>query len=173
MCKWSANSRPAHTGPEASRISDDEAGGQSVLHKGHVMLSANIWVELGLVNGALGSVVRICYAREHCPPDLPIAVTVKFDFYNGPTLADGTVPICPLQRTWFSTAKQCSHLQLPLRLAWAVTIHKSQGLTLDKVVIDVGKRVFFGFNFCCLLSRPPPLRLALCSHFSLPACAKS
>lgn len=26
--------------------------------------------------------------------------------------------------------------------SWAVTIHKSQGLTLDKVVIDVGKREF-------------------------------
>ncbi len=83
------------------------------------MLYANIWVEVGLVNGALGSVVSICYAREHCLPD----------FYTGPTLSDGTVPICPLQRTWFSTAKQCSRLQLPLRLAWAVTIHKSQGLT--------------------------------------------
>ena len=37
---------------------------------------------------------------------------------------------------------QCSRLQLPLKLAWAVTIHKSQGLTLDKVVIDVGEREF-------------------------------
>ncbi len=138
--------RAAHTGPEASRVSADEAGGLEpvvcLAQGARVMLSANIWVEVGLVNGALGSVVSICYAREHCPPDLPIAVTVKFDFYTGPTLSDGTVPICPLQRTWFSTAKQCSRLQLPLRLAWAVTIHKSQGLTLDKVVIDVGKKEF-------------------------------
>ena len=30
----------------------------------------------------------------------------------------------------------------PLKLAWAITIHKAHGLTLDKVVIDIGKEEF-------------------------------
>ena len=89
----------------------------------------------------MGAVQAICY-RTGGPPDLPIAVMVHFDGYSGPTFPDGTVPITPLRRCWSSSGGQCSRLQLPLKLAWAVTIHKSQGLTLDKVVIDVGKREF-------------------------------
>ena len=70
---------------------------------------------------------------------MPVAVIVHFDGYSGPTLPNGTVPITPLRRNWCTPA---SRLQLPLKLAWAVTIHKAQALTLDKVVVDVGKKEF-------------------------------
>lgn len=35
-----------------------------------------------------------------------------------------------------------SFTQYPVRLAWAVTIHKSQGMTFDRVVIDIGRGTF-------------------------------
>ena len=110
--------------------------------RARVMLTANIWVEVGLVNGAMGTVQAICYDNDQSPPNFPIAVTVHFDSYCGPTLSDGSVTIIPIRRTWLSTNKPCSRLQLPLKLAWAITIHKSQGMTLDKAVIDVAKKKF-------------------------------
>ncbi len=67
---------------------------------------------------------------------------IKPDSYSGPTLPDGTVPIVPLRRTWTTAGIHNSRLQLALKLAWAVTIHKSQGLTLNKAVVNIGKKEF-------------------------------
>jgi len=36
----------------------------------------------------------------------------------------------------------CSRLQLPICLAWAITVHKSQELTLPKAKVDLGKKEF-------------------------------
>ena len=144
-----ATIKAVHTGANAAKASPDhdDAGGLEALiciaKSARVMLISNLWVEVGLVNGGIGTVKAICY-QNGGPPDLPLAVMVLFDKYCGPTLHDGTVPVTPdpIRHTWSCSGVQCSRLQLPLKLAWAVTIHKSQGLTLDKVVIDLGKREF-------------------------------
>jgi ATP-dependent DNA helicase PIF1 len=46
-----------------------------------------------------------------------------------------------------------SFTQYPLMLAWAVTIHKSQGKTFDKVIIDIGRGTFTHGQMYVALSR--------------------
>lgn len=43
-----------------------------------------------------------------------------------------------------------SFVQIPLRLAWAVTIHKSQGLTFDKLIVDAGQAFAHGQVYVAL-----------------------
>ncbi|XP_026290476.2 ATP-dependent DNA helicase PIF1-like [Frankliniella occidentalis] len=107
------------------------------------MLRSNMWLETGLVNGATGTVVDIVYQPGRAQPeDLPTVVMVKFDNYTGPTVADGLVPVPTLVHSWDHEQVACSREQVSLCLAWAVTEHKSQGLTLDRAVVSVGLRDF-------------------------------
>lgn len=68
-----------------------------------VMLTMNLWPEVGLCNGATGKVVDIIFAENHSPPDLPIAVMVKFDYYTGPSFTE-----------FYQNVYQCALSQLHL-----------------------------------------------------------
>ncbi|KAL2462147.1 ATP-dependent DNA helicase [Abeliophyllum distichum] len=116
-----------------------------------VMLRANLATHNGLVNGAMGTVVDIVYA-VHCksPFDSPLAVMVDFDNYRGTSFREGSniIPIPPITSNWkASNETSCQRTQIPIILCWAITIHKSQGLTLDKAVVDIGEKESHGLTF--------------------------
>eukprot|EP01018_Ginkgo_biloba_P035772 Gb_33711 [translate_table: standard] len=98
-----------------------------------------------LMNGALGHVRNIVYNPSVQPPSPPTYVLVEFDNYIGNAWDLGrprVVPITPIIR---------GHMrQIPLRLAWGLTIHKSQGLTLDRATVDIGNVERQGLTFTAI-----------------------
>ena len=89
VSKLHANGQPIafikaiHTGPNASKASCDDASGLEAIiyiaHDARAMLTSNLWTEVGLVNGAMGTIKAICFQNGKAPSDLPISVTVKID----------------------------------------------------------------------------------------------
>jgi len=89
-----------------------------------VMLIANTNIEAGLVNGRLGLVTELKNNSVH----------VRFK--NGQDVEIGP-------HEWkLEGHENISRNQIPLVLAYAITIHKSQGSTLDSAYIDIGSSVF-------------------------------
>lgn len=105
------------------------------------MLTSNLWADVGLCNGSFGLVEEIWFAEGLSPSNLPIAVLVHFPAYTGPSFQEKCQKCVPIPKLFecVEDGKYLSRLQLPLRLRYAMTIHKSQGQTLSKVVVDLGK----------------------------------
>ena len=106
------------------------------LKKGALVMAVKNSPEKRYVNGSLGTVNGFETGTEY-----PIV-----DFKNG-----RTVTMQP--DTWElrdGDKKRASISQIPLRLAWAITVHKSQGMTLDAARIDLRKAFVEGMGYVAL-----------------------
>lgn len=118
------------------------------LKKGALVMAVKNSPERKYVNGSLGIVIDFEPVTEY-----PVV-----EFKNGKV-----VTMNP--DTWElrdGDKKRASITQIPLRLAWAITVHKSQGMTLDAAKIDLRKAFVEGMGYVAL-SRVKNLRnLYLC-----------
>jgi ATP-dependent DNA helicase PIF1 len=122
-----------------------------------MLITQNLWKEAGLTNGAKCQVEYIIYLNGKSPPELPDLVIVKVPQYKGPVFRGlngdqlddpQLVPIAPVTRTWTYLKKTYSRTMLPLLPGYAISIHKSQGMSLDCVIINLGNREFaYGLTY--------------------------
>jgi ATP-dependent DNA helicase PIF1 len=106
------------------------------LKKGALVMAVKNATDRKYANGSIGEVIEFEPSTEY-----PV---VKFR--NG-----NTVSMSP--DTWElrdGDKKRASITQIPLRLAWAITVHKSQGMTLDAARIDLRKAFVEGMGYVAL-----------------------
>lgn len=105
------------------------------------MLIRNIATDYGLINGALGFVHHIEFAESKA-----FRLFIRFDDeIIGRIFQDAThnaISIDKISQEFYYRGRSMIRTQFPLLPAWAATIHKVQGITCDKIVLGLGKRVF-------------------------------
>ncbi|MBL7045089.1 MAG: helix-turn-helix domain-containing protein, partial [Parcubacteria group bacterium] len=110
------------------------------LKKNAVVMFVKNNFEKGYVNGTLGKVVDFEFNEEY-GEDLPVVETL-----NGER-------ILAEPESWRieEEGKTKAEIgQIPLRLAWAITVHKSQGMSLDAAEMDLSKAFVEGQGYVAL-----------------------
>ena len=127
---------------------DRLAGGLPLLlrlsKKTPVMLLRNLYTEQGLVNGAMGVVEDFEINSE---TGHPTVVYVKF---NDPSIGQliqlqnhsNAIAIEMICQEYMYKGRFITREQFPLMPCWACTVHKVQGISLDKAVLSIGKEIF-------------------------------
>jgi ATP-dependent DNA helicase PIF1 len=115
-----------------------------------VMLRINLDTEEGLVNGSRGVVCEI-------KPDMGIIVK----FLNGKKVNIQLYPYIFEDKYALIT-----RIQIPLVLAYAMTIHRAQGSTLDYAVVDLGSSIFTEGQAYVAISRCRDIRGLFISSFT-------
>ena len=106
-----------------------------ILKKNAIVMFVQNNYAKGFVNGTLGKVVS--FALDGAP---------IVDTLDGKTIS---VPMGSW-RVEEGDSVIAEINQLPLRLAWAITVHKSQGMTLDAAQIDLSKTFITGMGYVAL-----------------------
>ncbi|OYX43421.1 hypothetical protein B7Y94_01785 [Candidatus Saccharibacteria bacterium 32-49-12] len=107
-----------------------------VLKRGALVMAVKNAADRKYANGSIGTVVGF-----EPLTDYPIV-----EFRNGRevTMVPDTWELRDGER------KRASISQIPLRLAWAITVHKSQGMTLDAAKIDLRRAFVEGMGYVAL-----------------------
>ncbi|CAF1066323.1 unnamed protein product [Brachionus calyciflorus] len=143
---------------KVQRLDSDQAMGLSnsiyTCINSKITLTNNLWTSRGLVNSANGIIRDIIVPIGYTRGDLPETLIIEVEDYDGPQFFDDLdkhnyIPINPI--SIFAKQASGTRTQLPIRLGYAMTIHKSQGQTLKKAVIDLGNsEISLGLTFVAL-----------------------
>ena len=120
-----------------------------------VMLTRNCNVDDGLVNGVMGHITDFKISQRNA--NIVIAVGVVFDNVNvgkksGKRTENGNIVLIERVQEDIleKKVKAVVRHQFPLRLSWACTTHKVQGMTVDKVVVNLDRTFSAGQGYVAL-----------------------
>nr|XP_022300726.1 uncharacterized protein LOC111108932 [Crassostrea virginica] len=110
-----------------------------------VMLTRNVCVKDGLVNGAMGYILHFEYEDKQPVKEVE-AIGVIFDSKNTGKVQGKVTPngnLVPIKRIEEDirekNSKNVVRHQFPLKLSWACTAHKVQGMTAKEVVVNLDR----------------------------------